>query len=343
MPPCRQAVTVDPLAPTLSWGASTPGTEGATIALGTLAATVNSLSGDSNTLTSPVVSAIPVGATLSDGHGHSFTATAGTTSVNVSGWTLSSLTVTPTNDTDFTLTATATTGDANGHTSTANITEAVTVDPLAPTLSWAPSSVSINHAHDAKAYALGAIRYTINELSGDNNSLQSLTISGIPVGDTLKAGTHTFTASTGDTSVNVSTWNLNKLTLNAHGHAGTFTLTATAIESDAQGNLVTSTTATESVVVMPAGVVGSPINLALAEPSGAQDANSSVLVSALPVGATLSDGTHSFTTGRPYVGRRSHLEPSPTDNHATGFRGGDAQCDRDIGAQRRHDHYPANR
>src|SRR5262249_58160347 len=69
------------------------GTEGTTIALGAIPATANSLPGHSNSLQSLVVSGIPVGDTLSDGHGHSFTATAGNTQVDVNGWTLSSLTI----------------------------------------------------------------------------------------------------------------------------------------------------------------------------------------------------------------------------------------------------------
>src|SRR5260370_25343322 len=39
-----------------------------------LGVTVNGLAGDSNSLSTLVVSAIPVGAVLSDGHGNSFTA-----------------------------------------------------------------------------------------------------------------------------------------------------------------------------------------------------------------------------------------------------------------------------
>src|SRR5206468_60147 len=101
------AVTVNPMAATVSWGAGTPGTEGAAITLGTLAATINGLTGDSNSLQSLVVSAIPVGATFSDGSGHRFTAIFPYTSLFRSGWTLSSLRVTPTNDANFTLTATA--------------------------------------------------------------------------------------------------------------------------------------------------------------------------------------------------------------------------------------------
>src|SRR5204862_4435972 len=75
-------------------------------------------------------------ATLLDFRRVLFPSSAGNTSVNVGGWTLSSLRVTPTNDANFTLTATATTLDADGNTSTASITEAVTVNPLAATVSW---------------------------------------------------------------------------------------------------------------------------------------------------------------------------------------------------------------
>jgi len=134
-----ETVTVNPLAPTVSWGAATAATEGTALALGTLAATVNSRSGDANSLQSLVVSAIPVGAVLSDGAGgHSFTATSTNTAVDVKSWTLSSLKIKTTNDINFTLTATEVDGD--GNTSTASINEAVTVNPLTPTV--APGAVS---------------------------------------------------------------------------------------------------------------------------------------------------------------------------------------------------------
>src|SRR5437763_8945494 len=50
------------------------------------------------------------------------------------------------------------------------------------------------------------------------------------------------------------------------------------------------------MTVMPAGVSGSPINLALTVDFGGDPLSlSSVLLSAIPIGATLSDGSHSFT------------------------------------------------
>ena len=145
----------------MSWGASTPGTEGTTITLGTLAATANSLAGDSDGIQSLAVSGVPIGDTLSDGHGHSFTATAGHTSVDVTSWTLSSLTIKTTSDTDFILTATATEVDGDGNTSTATTNEPVTVNPLAPTVSWGASTPGT----EGTTIALGTSAATANGLA----------------------------------------------------------------------------------------------------------------------------------------------------------------------------------
>src|SRR5437763_11104435 len=88
--PFPATVTVNPLAPTLAPVAET-GLEGSPIALD-LGAGINGLAGDANALASLVVSAIPVGATLSDGT-HSFTAAPGNTACDVAGWNLASLTL----------------------------------------------------------------------------------------------------------------------------------------------------------------------------------------------------------------------------------------------------------
>jgi hypothetical protein len=117
-------VTVDPLAPTVT-AVAVEGIDGAQIPL-RITAWAN---GDSM-LFALVVGDIPVGATLSDGAGHTFTATAENTSVDIIGWTLSSLTITPTTDANFTLTVTAMSADAEGQTNTASTTESVTVEVL---------------------------------------------------------------------------------------------------------------------------------------------------------------------------------------------------------------------
>src|SRR5439155_5049836 len=104
------------------------GVEGAPIALD-LGATINGLAGDTNSLASLVVSAIPLGAILSDGT-HSFTAAAGSTAVDVAGWNLAGLTVTPTNDANGSPTRGATARDAEGNLSApATATATVTADP----------------------------------------------------------------------------------------------------------------------------------------------------------------------------------------------------------------------
>ena len=77
-----EAIAVSPVAPTLAPVAET-GVEGSAIAL-ELGASAKNLAGDSNSLATLTISAIPVGATLSDGV-NTFTATAGSTSVSVLG------------------------------------------------------------------------------------------------------------------------------------------------------------------------------------------------------------------------------------------------------------------
>src|SRR6202035_5882491 len=99
-----------------------------------LGATAGGLAGDANALATVVVSAIPLGAVLSDGT-HTFTASAGNTSVDVHSWNLASLTVTTANDANFPLSAAGTTRDAEGNLSpTTTATEPVTVNPLPRTV-----------------------------------------------------------------------------------------------------------------------------------------------------------------------------------------------------------------
>ncbi len=87
------------------------------------------MAGDSNSLATLTISAIPVGATLSDGV-NAFTATTGHTSVSVLGWSLSSLAVTPLTGANFSLSVSATQMDSQGQLSTATTaTEAITVNP----------------------------------------------------------------------------------------------------------------------------------------------------------------------------------------------------------------------
>src|SRR6202035_479731 len=114
----------------------------------------------------------------------------------VHSWDLSALSITPANDTNFTLSVAATDKDANGNLSaTTTNTETVTVAPAAPTLTWGTGTPS---GTEGSAIALQTIGYLIKSEAGDapgTNKLQSLVISGIPVGAVLADDQgHTFTA-----------------------------------------------------------------------------------------------------------------------------------------------------
>ena len=129
-------MTVNPVAPTLAPVAET-GVEGSAIALN-LGASGERSGGRQQQPGDADGQRHPVGATLSDGF-NTFTATAGSTSVSVLGWSLSSLTITPLNDASFSLGVSATQMDSQGQPSTATTaTEAIAVNPVAP-----PSSTVI--------------------------------------------------------------------------------------------------------------------------------------------------------------------------------------------------------
>src|SRR5439155_1227500 len=133
-----ELVTVNPLAPTVTWAATTAEPAGAVLTLGPLAGRLMSLSGDSNSLQSLVVSAIPVGATLTDGAGaHTFTATVGSTSVDVTACSLTGTEATATYTLSLHDALPISEVDGDGNTNTAQATELVTVNPLAPTVTWA--------------------------------------------------------------------------------------------------------------------------------------------------------------------------------------------------------------
>src|SRR6185437_2619418 len=184
------------------------------------------------TLTSVTISGIPADAKLTDAHGDTLTATGGSITLTVSQ--LAGLSVAPGDDTNFTLSLTAIATDSDGYQYLATTTEAVTVSPLAPSVSWAAGT----QVDDA---SLSAVPIALNRgvgaeaADGTHNSITSVIISGIEIGAVISDGTHTFTASQGHTSLDVTTgWDLSKLTI-IPGNSANFTLTATVIESDSDG------------------------------------------------------------------------------------------------------------
>jgi len=208
-------------------------------------------------LNSLLISDVPIGATLSDGHGSTFTASAGSTSVDVATWTLSALSITSTNDTNFSLTFFASGSDGLATT----LSEPITVKPLPPSISWSSGYFS---EQPSQNIALPSLTIAVNGLSGESNSLSSLTLLGVPAGQTITDGSGHNHISTGPTDpFNYVGWNFNNFHLDPNGQTTAFTITAAATSVDAEGNLSTSSSALLSVTD-PAGVAGSEINLGLA-------------------------------------------------------------------------------
>src|SRR5439155_1233684 len=143
-----------------------------------------------------LISGATAGAILTDGSNtHTFSGPSD--SFDIHSWNLSALTIKPANDTNFTLTVTATEQDSDNpaNTSTATATEAVTVNPLAPTVTWGGTTSGSASGTEGTGtpIALQTIAYQVNSLSGDNsnNSLKSLVVTGTSgwVGNTLTDGT----------------------------------------------------------------------------------------------------------------------------------------------------------
>src|SRR5262249_34712936 len=289
-------------APTLTVAPAT-GNEDTAIGLSVNPALVDTDGSESLTVQ---VGAIPVGATLSDGT-HVFTATAGNTVANVTGWVLSSLTITPpaNSDVDFTLTVSATsTESSNGDSATTTASLPVTVIAVAdaPTLVVAPAT-----GNEDTAIAL-----SVGPALVDTDGSESLTvqIAGIPVGATLADGIHTFTATAGNTAANVTGWTLGSLTVTPPANSDvdfTLTVSATSIESSNADSATTSASLPVTVIavadaptlsVAPApGNEDTDISLAGSPALVDTDASQSLTahIGAVPLGATLSDGIHTFT------------------------------------------------
>ena len=201
--------------------------------------------------------------------------------------------------------------EANGNVGAGGNTSNFVVDTVTPPKPSLSPMAESGVEGTAIPLHLGA---TVNTSGGDTYSLASLTVSSIPVGAVLSDGTNTFTAIKTATSVSVLGWTLPNLTMNTSGAAvpdKNVTLTVTAAEQDSEGNVSANTTGSESITLTPEA----PTLTAPRSASGAQgaaialgtisetvnglkgDSNSlvSLVISALPVGTVLSDGTHKFT------------------------------------------------
>ncbi len=89
-----------------------------------------------------------------------------------------------------------------------------------------------------------ALGLKVTSADTDGSETQTITsIAGIPAGATLTDGTHTFTGTTGNGTVNLSGWDVSKLSYTPAPYAtGTNTLTVTAVSTESQGDSASNTT-----------------------------------------------------------------------------------------------------
>jgi len=239
---------------------------------------------DSSEVLTVTISGVPDGATLSAGIDN------GDGSWTLSASDLNGLTITPADDFSGSFDLTVTAQSADGE-DVATMTDTITVDVAgiadAPTLDVSNASGSED----------SAIALDIDAGLTDASEVLTITISGVPEGATLSAGTDN-----GDGSWALSATDLNGLTITpADDFSGSFDLTVTAQSAD--GDDVATTTG--SITVDVAGVADAP-TLEVSDASGSEDSTIaldidagladssevlSVTISGVPDGATLSAGT----------------------------------------------------
>ncbi|WP_426199730.1 tandem-95 repeat protein [Pseudomonas sp. DC3200b2] len=226
------------------------GVEDSTIKLSTINVALTDTDG-SETITNVTISGIPSGAVLQDASGHSFSATATNGSANVTGWDLSTLSITPAANYSGTIalavSATSTEG-ANGQSATSTATLNVTVIPVADAAVIVDSR-TVSGDEDT-SIALGTVAsYTDN----DGSETHTTVISGIPTGATITDGSHSYTAiAGGDGTVDVSSWNLSNISFSAAKDAsGTYTLTVTGTTTEAANGSTATNTGNIVVTVNP--------------------------------------------------------------------------------------------
>ncbi len=247
--------------------------------------------------------------TVSDGT-NGFTGSVGNTAVDITGWNRNNLTVIPATNSDqsfaLTVTATATESANNDQNITTNLMN-VQVVAVAdqPTLT-VPSLITVDEDIASTAFAISS---TLHDTDG-SETLQ-LIISGVPAGTTLTDGSQTFVGTSGTTTVDVTNWDLNNLTLTPASNSDqdfTLTVTATATESANSDQAVNTDTIDVEVtavadvpnLTVPSTIVVDEdsesatfaISSTLADTDGSESLR--LEISNVPVGATLTDGTHSF-------------------------------------------------
>jgi hypothetical protein len=194
--------------------------------------------------------------------------------------------------------------------------------------------VAPSAANGAESAAIALdLGVTVNGAPGSASNLASLMVGGIPTGALLTDGINRFTGGSGTQPVDVHTWSLANLTITPATDAN-FSLSVAATPTGSTA----ATTGSELVTVAPvaptvvpvaaSGPQGQPIalNLGIAPKNlSSGDANvlSSVTISGIPAGATLSNGAGpltvsggsiSFTAAQLAAGALSGLAITPPAN-----------------------------
>ncbi|MGL3608504.1 DUF5801 repeats-in-toxin domain-containing protein [Rhizobium sp. G187] len=155
------------------------------------------------------ISNIPDGTMLVDGKGH---AAYDESSVDITGWDLSTLALRPAYNYSgsFNLTVTVTSEEkTSGDTASTTIELPVKVEAVADIATYSLITVSGTSEDNA-----AAIRFEGKLMDADGSETLSLLISGIPVGTTISDGkNHEFTATEGKTQVDVTSWEHNSLSV----------------------------------------------------------------------------------------------------------------------------------
>ncbi|MEO0479818.1 MAG: Ig-like domain-containing protein [Planctomycetota bacterium] len=262
---------------------------------------------DNETLTLQI-QGVPVGATITDGTGNTFTASVGTTTIEVTSWELNDLEITPPadNDADFDLTVVSTSTEANGG-DTASTTEtlSVTVDAVADD----PSIVVTAPAGTAEDVPF---EFQLDALLGetDGSEVLTLTAEGLPIGATIRDGVNTFTAWLGNTDVEISSWDWDNLSIVPPSNSGDdFTIDLRAVATETENGDTAEFVHTLDVDVYATAdtpfvdgqdvtgdedsAIALNIDAYLTDTDGSESLQ--VLISGIPSGATLSDGVNSVT------------------------------------------------
>ena len=242
-------------------------------------------------VTSVTITGVPSGASLSAG---TFNATTGAWTVAPAD--LATLSINPPADYAGTFSLNVTATSADGSTSTGTASVDVTPVADAPTLTTAAASGDEDTAI--------ALNISTAETDVDGSEVLSMTIAGVPAGATLSAGTKN---ADGTWTLDPAT-DLANLTITPPANFnGSFDLIVTSTSTDG-----TDTASTSGSVTVDVAAVGDAPSLTVAPSTGAEDSAislnisatgtggvdvTSVTITGVPSGASLSAGTFNATTG----------------------------------------------